>query len=142
MATGGRSARVKQNELNRLVRSPTGPIGRLILSVIQEVGQEAKRRAPVGARSGKLPGSRPSGYLRSQIEWEVKVGSEGIVGIVRSPATTSVNSNHPGSPYGLYNEVPSLRPYGIPGEWRAKEGPYLRPALEAVLARRFGSLRR
>lgn len=139
MATvGGRGygdVTVNQDVLDALVRSPAGPVARLLVQVGQETTQIAKRNAPTGARSSKTPGGHPSGYLRSQIGWAVgTVGGRLCVDVV-SDAVTSPASNRPGSPYALYHERPDLRPYGIPAEWAAKEGAYLTPAFYEALAR-------
>ena len=65
MATvGGRGygdVTVNQDVLDALVRSPAGPVARLLVQVGQETTQVAKRRAPTGTRSSKSPDGHPSG---------------------------------------------------------------------------------
>ena len=128
-----------QQVLDALIHSPAGPVARLLVKVGEQTTQEAKRRAPVGDRSSKTPGGHPSGWLRSNIGWAVgRDGGDLVVDIVSDAVTSDANPRGPGDPYGRWNEVPEERPYGIPQKWRAKEGPYLRPAFLDVIKRVIG----
>lgn len=139
MATGGR---IEWNspELNRILRSESGPVGRYMGRVGEVVTQGAKRRASVSADGSN---GRPSGWMRSQIGWIVGTDAEGLYVDVQSPATTPE-----GYPYGLGVEVGTaahvIRSKG-PYPLRDKKGnvfgkevqhpgtdpqPYLRPALD------------
>lgn len=117
--------------LERFLSSPAGPVGQLLATLGQRVTQEAKARAPVGARSSKY--GHPSGYLRSRIGWELKRDTIGLYVDVSSPARTSAYSPHPGEPYALHVERPSTRKHGVPDFLKATDGPYLVPALESIL---------
>lgn len=136
---GGRGfgdVKVNQDVLDALVNSPAGPVARLLVQVGQETTQVAKRRAPTGTRSSKSPDGHPSGYLRSRIGWAIgTVGGRLCVDIVSDAVTSPANPRGAGDPYSLWNERPDLRPYGIPAEWRQREGPYLTPAFYEALAR-------
>ena len=140
-SVGGRGygdVTLNQDVLDALIHSPAGPVARLLVQVGEQTTQEAKRRAPVGTRSSKTPGGHPSGWLRSHIGWAVgRVGGDLVVDVVADAVTSPANP-WPGEPYALFNEEPSTRPRGIPQEWKAKEGPYLRPALLTVMRRVFG----
>lgn len=140
-SVGGRGygdVTIDQAALDALIHSEAGPVARLLVQVAQETTQIAKRNAPVGDRSSKTPGGHPSGYLRSQIGWAIgRVGGDLCVDIV-SDAVTSPASPVPGTPYAVELEEPSLRKRGIPSEWKAKEGPYLRPALIEAMGRVIG----
>jgi len=129
VAVGGRIV-VNQAAIEELLHSPAGPVAAFLVDVTQRVTQTAKRNAPVGVPS-HTPEGHPAGYLRSQIGWSLIPGHD-LVTRVYSPARTSRASVVPNEPYGLYNEVPRLQPRGLPAHLRAKEGPYLVPALNEV----------
>jgi hypothetical protein len=129
---------IDQAAVEALIHGPAGPVGRLIVDLAQTTAQLAKRNAPVGERSSKTPGGHPSGWLRSQIGWTVGVEGGDVVADIVSPALTSPANPKPGEPYSLYMERPGLRPYGVPAWVRAKEGPYLVPALEEAIRTRLG----
>ncbi len=113
--------------LNALLNSPAGPVGALTVKVLQEIAQEAKRRAPVGEPS-HTPEGHPAGYLRSQIDWRLIGGGGMPAGRVESPAVTSAaNPRGPGQPYAYEQETT-----GAP-HWPAH--PYLVPAVLDVAAR-------
>jgi len=139
MATGGR-LEWNPSELERLLESESGPVGRLMVKVGEIVTQGAKRRAPVSPDGSN---NRPSGYMRSQIGWIVGKDSDGLYVDVISPALTPE-----GFPYGLGVEVGTaaheIRSHG-PYPLRDKKGrvfgpvvhhpgtqpqPYLRPAVD------------
>jgi len=139
MATGGRIT-WNDRELNRILNSENGPVGRYLVRVGETVAQGAKRRAPVSPDGSH---GRPSGYMRSAIGWEVGEDSEGLYVDIISPATSPE-----GFPYGLGVEVGTaahvIRSKG-PYPLRDKKGnvfgpvvnhpgtepqPYLRPALD------------
>lgn len=134
MAVGGRldgDVVLDDAAIDRLLNSPAGPVGQLLATIGQRVTQEAKRRAPVGDRNSKR--GHPAGYLRSQIGWRVAHDTRGLYVDIASPARTSPYNPFPNEPYGLYNERPSRRSHGVP-EWvKAKEGPYMVPALRAII---------
>lgn len=139
MATGGR-IEWDSGELNRLLRSTSGPVARYLARVGEVVTQGAKRRSPVSPDGSH---GRPSGYGRSKIGWQIEEDSEGLYVDVISPAETST-----GYPYMLGVEVgtaahtiTSHGPYPL----KDKKGnvfgrsvrhpgtdpqPYLRPALD------------
>ena len=84
-------------ELDRLLNSEEGPVGR-DLSRRGAVGaQAAKTLCPVSPRGSH---GRPSGYARSKIGWELGRDREGLYVDVKNPATTP-----DGKPYGLFIEV-------------------------------------
>lgn len=134
---GGRGVDVRIDEslLRRLCTGPDGPVFQAMVQIGQEGAQEAKRRAPVGERGSKSPLGHPSGWLRSQIGWQISVKAGQVVVDVISPAVTSPANPKPGEPYALYMERPDLRPYGVPSWVRAKEGPYLVPGVEDTILR-------
>ena len=117
--------------ISRFLSSPAGPVGQLLATLAQRVTQEAKKRAPVGDRSSKL--GHPSGYLRSRIGWKSGHDRRGLFVDISSPARTSEHNPFPDEPYGLHNERPRLRRHGVPDWVKAKEGPYMVPALESVI---------
>jgi len=141
MATGGRIEWNSQ-ELNRILNSEGGPVGRFMARVGEVGTQGAKRRAPVSPDGSN---GRPSGYMRSKIGWIVGIDAEGLYVDIQSPAETPE-----GYPYGLGVEVGTaahvIRSKG-PYPLRDKHGhvfgpevhhpgtdpqPYLRPALDDV----------
>jgi hypothetical protein len=141
VATGGR-IQWNSRELDRLLRSPDGPVGRHMARVGEIATQGAKRRAPVSPDGSN---GRPSGYMRSAIGWDIGTDGESIYVDVISPATTP-----DGYPYGLGVEV-GTAPHVIrskgPYPLRDKHGrvfgpvvnhpgtdaqPYLRPAIDDV----------
>ncbi|MGH3656777.1 MAG: hypothetical protein ACRDUA_08950 [Micromonosporaceae bacterium] len=116
MAVGGRGFRVVVNEAELdLLFSKSGPVGRDLQAKAERVTQEAKRLAPVSPHGS---GGRPSGYLRSQIGYEIGADAEGLYADIASPATTET-----GSPYGLFQEV---------GTAKMDPQPHLRPALDII----------
>lgn len=120
--------------LARFLDSPAGPVGQLLAGLAQRVTVEAKRRAPVGDRDSKL--GHPRGYLRSKIGWLLGHDARGLYADIISPARSSeANPFTPGGPYAYWNEVPGTAPHhaSLPAWIRDREGPYLRPALEAIL---------
>ena len=120
--------------IEQFLTSPAGPVGQLLATLAQRVTQEAKRRAPVGARDSKH--GHPAGYLRSQIGWSVKRDNRGLYADIISPARSSqANPFTPGGKYALWNELPGTAPNHshLPSWILDKEGPYLRPALEAII---------
>lgn len=143
MAIGGRIV-WDDVVLNRLLRSKDGPAGRLMARAGEVGTQGAKRRAPVSPDGSN---GRRSGYMRSQIGWEIGEDIEGLYVDIVSLATTPS-----GYPYGLGVEVGTVAhvieshgPYPL----RNKKGnvfgrrvqhpgtdpqPYLRPALDDIRA--------
>jgi hypothetical protein len=111
VAVGGR-IEWNENAFRELFESPTGPLARLLLSGAEKVAQEAKRLAPVSPHGSH---GRQSGYLRSQIGFELGSDARGLYADISSPAL-SVD----GDPYGLFIEV---------GTSKMKAQPHLRPAL-------------
>lgn len=111
MAIGGRIV-WDDVALAELLESPTGPVGRDLQAKAERVTQEAKRLAPVSPHGSN---GRASGYLRSQIGWDIGVDSEGIYADISSPALST-----DGAPYGLFQEV---------GTSKMAAQPHLRPAL-------------
>ncbi len=141
MATGGRIV-WNDRELNRLLNSESGPVGRFMARVGEVGTQGAKRRAPVSPDGSH---NRPSGYMRSQIGWKIGTDAEGLYVDIISPAE-SPN----GYPYALGVEVGTaahtIRSKG-PYPLRDKRGnvfgkevqhpgtnpqPYLRPAMDDI----------
>ena len=141
MATGGRII-WHEPELDRILNSPEGPVGRDLQRKAEVVTQGAKRRAPVSPDGSH---GRPSGWMRSRIGWRITKDSTGLVAIVESPATTPE-----GAPYPLFVEL-GTAPHIIEshGDYplRDKYGnvfgkrvnhpgtdaqPYLRPALDDI----------
>lgn len=130
-------------ELDKLLNSPEGPVGR-----------DLSRRGAVGAQAAKTlcpvspEGSdgRPSGYARSQIGFEVGRDREGLYVDVSNPAET-----RDGKPLGLFIEVGTVEHDIIShGDYplRNKRGfvfgrkvrhpgtqpqPHLRPALDVMM---------
>ncbi len=141
--TGGRGfgdVTIDQAALDALIHSEAGPVARLLVQVGQQTTQAAKRNAPVGTRSSKSAEGHPSGWLRSNIGWAIgREGGDLVVDIVSDAVTSKANPRGAGLGYALFNEEPSLRPYGIPAEWKAREGPYLRPAFAEALQRVLGA---
>ena len=96
MAVGG-WIQWDDRELDKLLNSPEGPVGR-----------DLSRRGTVGAQTAKTlcpvspAGSdgRPSGYARSQIGWELGRDRIGLYVDVKNPAQT-----RDGKPLGLFIEV-------------------------------------
>jgi hypothetical protein len=122
MAVGGRGLQVNWNRraLDELLLSPRGPVGRSLQRAGEAGTQEAKRLAPVSPHGSN---GRPSGYLRSQIAWEMGADARGQYVDIGSPAQTPEGFN-----YGLANEVGTSK---MPGT------PHLRPALP-IAVRAFG----
>lgn len=116
MAIGGRDVTVEIDEaaIARFCREDSGVLHDL-QGRAERVTQEAKRLAPVSADGSN---GRPSGYLRSEIQYELGQDSEGAYADVSSPATTPT-----GEPYGLFQEV---------GTSKMGAQPHLRPALDVV----------
>lgn len=114
MAVGGRID-WDEHALRDLLTSVDGPAGRLMQRDGEVVTQEAKRLAPTSPHGS---GGRPSGYLRSQIGYQVGVDAESVYVDVSSPATTPT-----GEPYGLFQEV---------GTKKMAAQPHLRPALDRL----------
>lgn len=98
MAVGGRIV-WNDAELDRILESPDGPVGRRLQTFAEVVTQGAKRRAPVSPDGSH---GRPSGYMRSRIGWRIFKDSRGLVAVVESPATTPE-----GFPYPLVVELGS-----------------------------------
>ena len=131
---GEADVRLDEGALAVFLTSPAGPVGQLLATLAQRVTQEAKRRAPVGARNSKL--GHPSGFLRSQIGWQLSLDGRGLHADIISPAKSSeYNPFTPGGPYVVWNELPGTAPNHshLPAWIRDKEGPYLRPALETII---------
>lgn len=141
VATGGRIV-WNDRELNRLLRSESGPVARYLARAGEVGAQGAKRRAPVSPDGSH---GRPSGYMRSHIGWQIGSDSEGLYVDIVSPAESPE-----GYPYGLGVEVGTvahtIRSKG-PYPLRDKKGnvfgpvvqhpgtdpqPYLRPALDDI----------
>lgn len=134
MAVGGRLV-WNDPELDKLLKSEEGPVGRMLQRKGEIVTQGAKRRAPTSPAGS---GGRPSGYMRSHIGWKIDRDELGLYVDIASPA-----------PYGLFVEVGTqahvIRSHGAyplrnrrtgqvfgqqvhhPG---TKAQPYLRPALD------------
>lgn len=136
----GVEVRIDERALARLVYGQSGPVFRAMARAGETATQLAKRNAPVGERNSKSPEGHPAGYLRSQIGWKIKVEHGQVVVDVVSPALTSQANTKPNEPYALYMERPDLRPYGVPSWVRAKEGPYLTPAVEEAIRTIFGGI--
>lgn len=141
MATGGRIV-WNDRELNRVLHSESGPVGRHLVRVGEVGTQGAKRRAPVSPDGSN---NRPSGYMRSQIGWKVGTDELGLYVDIISPAETP-----DGYPYALGVEIGTaahiIRSKG-PYPLRDKRGnvfgkevnhpgtdpqPYLRPAMDDI----------
>lgn len=114
---GGRGVTFSFDEaaMSALLESENGPVGRLLQRVGERVAQGAKRRAPVSADGSY---GRPSGYLRSQIGWEVLTDGSVLLVRIATPAETP-----DGRPYGLFQEV---------GTSKMQAQPHLRPAVDDV----------
>jgi HK97 gp10 family phage protein len=121
MAAGGRGivVRVNQAAIDALASSDQGPVARAMQTAGEIVAQGAKRRAPVSPHGSN---GRPSGYLRSQIGWDL-VLEDVVKARVASPAL-SVD----GAPYGLFQEV---------GTRKMAAQPHLRPALDDLAGKRL-----
>ena len=135
MAVGGVDVRLDDAAISAFLAGPAGPVGRLLARLGQRTTQEAKKRAPVGARDSKY--GHPSGYLRSQIGWRLGRDGRGQYVDISSPALCSdANPFTPRGPYSLWNEVPGSAPNHahLPAWIRDKEGPYLRPALHQIIS--------
>lgn len=140
MAVGGRLV-WNDPEVEHLLHSEDGPVGRLLGHKGEIVAKGAKRRAPVSPDGS---GGRPSGYMRSHIGWRRGKDERGLYVDIESPARTPT-----GEPYGLFVEV-GTKPHVIRsgGDYplrNRKTGqifgkvvhhpgttaqPYLRPALD------------
>jgi len=117
-APGGRGGtRIVWDEaaLRELLVSGSGPIAQDLQQKAEKVTQEAKRLAPVSPHGSH---GRPSGYLRSQINWTTGTDGQGIYYDIHTPATSTT-----GAPYGLFNEV---------GTSKMAAQPHLRPALDVI----------
>lgn len=164
MAVGGR-VDLNEDALYQLLDAPDGEVARWMQEHVAEpITQEAKRLAPVSKLGTNALHAheaaeddphgvylteirRPSGWLRSHIQWRFGRDEEGMFWDIESPAT----SVH-GAPYGLFMEV-GTKPHGIDskGPWPLRNRhtgqvfgqhvnhpgtaprPYLRPALDKVL---------
>lgn len=130
----GGDVRVDDQALAVFLTSPAGPVGQFLADIGRKVTREAKRRAPVGDRDSKY--GHPAGYLRSQIGWKTGRDSKGLYVDIISPAKNSrANPFTPGGAYAVWNELPGTAPHHahLPAWITDKEGPYLRPAIEAVM---------
>lgn len=142
MAVGGRLV-WDDAELNRILNSESGPVGRHCARLAEVVTQGAKRRAPVSPDGSN---GRPSGYGRSQIGWYVGEDADGIYFDVQSPATTTT-----GYPYmygvevgTVAHKITSHGPYPLRNRKTGQvfghsvnhpgtdPQPYLRPALDDI----------
>lgn len=115
---GGMRVSLHEPAIRDLLKSHDGPVARDLISRAQRITKEAKRRAPVSPRGSN---GRRSGYLRSQISWEVGADSDGVYVDIATPATTPQ-----GAPYGLFQEV---------GTSKMPAQPHLRPAVETEMGR-------
>jgi hypothetical protein len=142
VAVGGRVDLIfDETALAELLHGPAGPIAREMERRGEIVTQGAKRRAPVSPAGSN---GRPSGYLRSNIYWNLGVDEVGVYVDVVSPAETP-----DGAPYGLFVEVGTqphvIRSHGpyplrnrrtgqvfgpIVNHPGTRAQPYLRPALD------------
>lgn len=142
MAVGGRVQLVfDETAMAELLRGPQGPVARDLERKGEIVAQGAKRRAPVSPDGSN---GRPSGYLRSQIYWQLGGDEIGLYVDIHSPAKTP-----DGAPYGLFMEVGTaphvIRSHGPYPLRNARTGqvfgpivnhpgtaaqPHLRPAIE------------
>lgn len=93
-----------EKELDSLLHSKTGPVGRHLAKCGEFVTLGAKRRAPVSADARH---GRPPGYMRSRIGWDMGRDALSLYVDISSPARTS-----DGAPYGLFMEV-GTRPHKI-----------------------------
>jgi HK97 gp10 family phage protein len=114
VAAGGRGivVRINQAAIDQLATTDQGPVARAMQACGEIVAQGAKLRAPVSPHGSN---GRPSGYLRSQIGWELVV-EDVVKARVATPAL-SVD----GAPYGLFQEI---------GTRKMAAQPHLRPALD------------
>lgn len=116
MAIGGRSITVELDEAAIALFCREDPaVLHMLQGKAETVTQEAKRLAPVSPAGSN---GRPSGYLRSRIEYELGEDSEGAYADISSPALSVA-----GDPYGLFQEV---------GTSIMEAQPHLRPALDVI----------
>jgi len=125
VAVGGR-VEVDDAAILELLSSPAGPVGRYMVEGAQAVTQGAKKRAPVGDNS-RTPQGHPSGFLRSQLAWELTSANPITVEIETTAHTSSANP-FPGEFYALHIEDPGTRPRKPP-PFARDDQPYLVPAL-------------
>jgi hypothetical protein len=116
MAVGGRDVTVEVDEaaIALFCREDAGVLHDL-QGRAERVTQEAKRLAPVSPHGSN---GRPSGYLRSQIQYELGSDTISAYADISSPATSPE-----GAPYGLFQEV---------GTSKMAAQPHLRPALDVA----------
>jgi hypothetical protein len=115
VAIGGRgiSGRLDQAAIDAFMRTPNGPVARAMEHAGEIVAQGAKKRAPVSPHGSN---GRSSGYLRSQIGWELLSDAGGPFARIATPAESVA-----GDPYGLFQEI---------GTYKMAAQPHLRPALD------------
>lgn len=105
---GARAVEVDEQELDRLLRSPAGPVAAWLNRVTERAAQAVKAGAPVGEPS-KTPAGHPAGYLRSRVEWSAGRDATGLWGEVGDDAVTSQANPFPGEPYPFQIEDPRQR---------------------------------
>lgn len=110
--------------LERFTKSPSGPVGEYLANLGRQVYTVARNLAPVSPRGSH---GRPPGYLKTQIAWELLLGSDGLFVSVTSPATTGDGRR---APYGAFQNVPNLRGRG---GHHIRTTPHLEPALRYIL---------
>lgn len=116
MAIGGRGISVDLNQaaIDAFCRGDAGVVADLT-GKAERVTQQAKVLAPVSPHGSN---GRPSGYLRSQVQWELGSDGDGLFADISTPAE-SVD----GAPYGLFQEV---------GTSKMPAQPHIRPALDVI----------
>lgn len=115
MAVGGITSVVLNQAAIDAFATADPAVVRDLVSKAERVTQEAKRLAPVSPHGSN---GRPSGYLRSQIGYQVGHDAQGLYADISSPATST-----DGAPYGLFQEV---------GTSKMAAQPHLRPALDVI----------
>ena len=121
-----------QRELDRLLNSRTGPVGKDLDDRARRVEEAQKQRAPVSADGSH---GREPGYMRDSIT--VAAGRDGE-GQYRDIGPTAETPE--GAPYPLFVEL-GTKPHTIPGAF-GREGevqhpgteaqPFIRPSIEVI----------
>lgn len=86
-------------EVDRVLYSEAGPVGRHIAKLARQCTRTAKRYANVSP-AGDIDAGRPRGYMKAQIRWDMGRDLIGVYADISSPARTV-----DGEPYGLFMEV-------------------------------------
>lgn len=105
---GARAVEVDEQELDRLLRSPAGPVAAWLSRVTEKAAQRVKAKAPVGQPS-RTPAGHPAGFLRSRTEWSLSRDSKGLWSEIGNDAVTSSANPFPGEPYPFQIEDPKQR---------------------------------